>query len=153
MEEITIYKAVDGTRFDSKYDCEYYESVIDNDKQSKKWILEYLYDGLRKSDEQFKSQFNAAIAWLEKQCNQKKQVQFPKFTFDDLLALQCCMETVKKVQEDKELYEQLNLIHSKMYDAYWIEKEGKQANECTKNEQKSTDKIEPRFKVGDRRQA
>lgn len=30
MEEITIYKAVDGTRFDSKYDCEYYESVIDN---------------------------------------------------------------------------------------------------------------------------
>ena len=30
MEEITIYKAVDGTRFDSKGDCEYYESVIDN---------------------------------------------------------------------------------------------------------------------------
>lgn len=30
MEEITIYKAVDGTRFDSKCDCEYYESVIDN---------------------------------------------------------------------------------------------------------------------------
>ena len=30
MEEITIYKAVDGTRFDSKVDCEYYESVIDN---------------------------------------------------------------------------------------------------------------------------
>ena len=30
MEEITIYKAVDGTRFDSKKDCEYYESVIVN---------------------------------------------------------------------------------------------------------------------------
>ena len=30
MEEITIYQAVDGTRFDSKGDCEYYESVIDN---------------------------------------------------------------------------------------------------------------------------
>ena len=30
MKEITIYKAVDGTRFDSKYECEYYESVIDN---------------------------------------------------------------------------------------------------------------------------
>lgn len=29
MEEITIYKAVDGTRFDSEYDCEHYESVID----------------------------------------------------------------------------------------------------------------------------
>ena len=36
-------------------------------EQSKKWILEYLYDGLRKSDEQFKDQFTAAIAWLEKQ--------------------------------------------------------------------------------------
>lgn len=30
MEEITIYRAVDGTRFDSKVDCEYYESVIEN---------------------------------------------------------------------------------------------------------------------------
>lgn len=37
------------------------------DEQSKKWILEYLYDGLRKSDEQFKDQFKSAIAWLEKQ--------------------------------------------------------------------------------------
>ena len=35
-------------------------------EQSKNWILEYLYDGLRKSDEQFKDQFKAAIAWLEK---------------------------------------------------------------------------------------
>ena len=40
------------------------------DEQSKKWILEYLYDGLRKSDEQFKGQFKAAIAWLEKQGEQ-----------------------------------------------------------------------------------
>lgn len=30
MEEITIYKAVDGTKFDSKGDGEYYESVINN---------------------------------------------------------------------------------------------------------------------------
>ena len=68
-----------------------------------------------------------AIAWLEKQGEQKKRMYFPKFTFDDILALQCCMETVKKVQEDKELYEQLTLIHSKMYDAYWFEKQGEQA--------------------------
>ena len=65
-----------------------------------------------------------AITWLEKQDEQKKQMYFPKFTFNDILALQCCMETVKKVKEDKELYEQLNLIHSKIYDAYWIEKQG-----------------------------
>lgn len=36
-------------------------------EQHRKWILEYLYDGLRKSDEQFKDHFKTAIAWLEKQ--------------------------------------------------------------------------------------
>ena len=41
------------------------------DEQHRKWILEYLYDGLQKSDEQFKDQFNSAIAWLEKQGEQK----------------------------------------------------------------------------------
>ena len=41
------------------------------DEQSRKWILEYLYDGLRRSDEQFKGQFKCAIAWLEKQVEQK----------------------------------------------------------------------------------
>lgn len=41
------------------------------DEESKKWILEYLYDGMRKSDEQFKNQFECAIAWLEKQGKQK----------------------------------------------------------------------------------
>lgn len=30
MEKITIYKAVDGTRFDRKADCEYYESICKN---------------------------------------------------------------------------------------------------------------------------
>ena len=75
-----------------------------------------------------RNRFNELVAWLEKQGKQKKQAHFPKFTFDDVLALQCCMETVKKVQEDKELYEKLNLIHSKMYDAYWLEKQDEQAS-------------------------
>lgn len=43
------------------------------DEQHRKWILEYLYDGLQKSDEQFKSQFKCAIAWLEKQ-GEKKEI-------------------------------------------------------------------------------
>ena len=37
----------------------------------------------------------------------------------------CCMETVKKVQEDKELYEKLNDLHSKVYDSYQLEKQDK----------------------------
>lgn len=41
------------------------------DEIHRKWILEYLYDGLRKSDEQFKDQFKSAIAWFEKQKEQQ----------------------------------------------------------------------------------
>ena len=95
------------------------------------------------------------IDWIEKQGEQKKQVHFPKFTFDDILALQCCMVTVKNVQEDNELYEQLNLIHNKMYDAYKIGKQGETSPILSnslntgKNEQKTADKVEPKFKVGD----
>lgn len=37
------------------------------DEIHRKWILEYLYDGLRKADEQFKPHFKSAIDWLEKQ--------------------------------------------------------------------------------------
>lgn len=71
---VKLQKAkVDNNVCDEKYCC-----VIDDivpelkeseDEESKKWILEYLYDGLRKSgeDEQFKNQFKAAIAWFEKQ--------------------------------------------------------------------------------------
>ena len=39
---------------------------------------------------------------LEKQDKKDNQVKLPPFTFDDILALQCCMETAKNVQEDKE---------------------------------------------------
>lgn len=81
--------------------------------------------------------FYDMIAWLEKQ---GKQTNLPQFTFDDVLALQCCMETVKKVQEDKELYERLQSIHGRLYDTYWLEKQGKQ---------KSSDKAEPKFREGD----
>lgn len=41
-----------------------------------------------------------------------------KFTFDDVLAIQCCMETVKKVQEDKALYDKLLNLHDRLYDVY-----------------------------------
>jgi len=80
------------------------------------------------------------IAWLEKQGNIDSQVKLPTFTFDDVLALQCCMETVKKVQENNELYEQLQSLHDRLHDAYWLEKQG---------EQKPADKVEPKSKIGE----
>ncbi|MBO7693552.1 MAG: hypothetical protein J6T10_13050 [Methanobrevibacter sp.] len=41
------------------------------DEKHRNWILEYLYDGLRKTDEQFKDHFKSAIDWLEKQKDSK----------------------------------------------------------------------------------
>ena len=61
---------------------------------------------------------------LEKQGDKDSQIKLPTFTFDDILALQCCMETVKKVQNDKDLYEKLNELHGRVYDAYHLEKQG-----------------------------
>lgn len=50
------------------------ELMESEDEQHRKWILEYLYDGMRKSDEQFKDQFMSAISWLEKQGEQKSKL-------------------------------------------------------------------------------
>lgn len=63
---------------------------------------------------------------IEKQGDKDSQVKLPTFTFDDILALQCCMETAKKVQNDKDLYEKLNDLHGRIYDAYYLEKQGEQ---------------------------
>ena len=58
---------------EAKLVVEYFfpELAESEDERIRKWILEYLYDGLRKSDEQFKEQFKTAIAWFEKQKEQK----------------------------------------------------------------------------------
>ena len=89
-------------------------------KQILSFLKEFEYDHYRNLD------FSSWIAWLEKQGNKDSQVKLPTFTFDDILALQCCMETVKKVQNDKDLYEKLNDLHGRIYDAYYLEKQGEQ---------------------------
>ena len=198
------------------YEAKYTE--IENE-QHRKWILEYLYDGLRKSDIQFKGDFKAAIAWLkkltpvdkeeilkgarryvalsimdfidvntqgmcmsnaecknledavvnsnwakvyafmkmklEKQDEKDSQVTLPQFTLDDILALQSCMKTAKEVQEDKDLYEILNDLHGRVYDAYQLEKQGnkpqgKSTLETVKDEKvDNADKVKPKFDVDD----
>lgn len=54
------------------------ELANNEDEENKKWILEYLYDGLRKSDEQFKEEFKCAIAWLEKQKESVDNTKYDK---------------------------------------------------------------------------
>jgi hypothetical protein len=57
------------------------------DEIHRKWILEYLYDGLRKADEQFKDHFKAAIDWLEKQKAQKPILEVSGFKVGDAVRL------------------------------------------------------------------
>lgn len=91
------------------------------DEQHRKWILDYLYDGLRKSDGQFKGQFKTAIAWLEKQGQTftKKGVYDAKHEFEK-----------QGEQDTPQVYETKDgeIITYSETDGY---------------------KIEPKFKVGD----
>lgn len=80
-------------RFAGREEIEKYESEASaqpeggifqesRDGGSKKWILEYLYDGLRKSDVQFKDQFKHAIAWLERQ-GERMYIRFGEIPADE----------------------------------------------------------------------
>lgn len=146
MNGLSIEKA---KRYDKA--IERAKGLIDFSSDSELKTLEYVFPELRESeDEKIRKEIldyidkatgcKSWVAWLEKQEDKDSQVKLPTFTFDDILALQCCMETVKKVQEDKGLYEKLNDLHGRVYDAYHLEKQG---------EQKPDDKVEPKFKVGD----
>ena len=68
-----------------------------DDEQIRKRIIQSLHGDVLDIEET-----NKAISWLKKQGDKDSQVILPPFMFDDILALQCCMETVKKVQEDKD---------------------------------------------------
>ena len=65
-----LYPGLHGA---TKEDAEHYfpELRESEDEIHRKWILEYIYDGLQKADEQFKDHFKSAIDWLEKQKEQK----------------------------------------------------------------------------------
>lgn len=91
------------------------------DEQHRKWILEYLYDGLRKSDEQFKGQFKCAIDWLESQGEQKFPIE-------------------KLPEEMKTINESLGFTTQKECDDY-----NKMVTDLIMSDD---DKDEPKFKVG-----
>ena len=63
------------------------------DEKSKKWILEYLHDGLRKSDEQFKDHFKAAISWFEKQGEKDEEILILK---DQIESLHAAIKAIKE---------------------------------------------------------
>ena len=141
-------------------------------KEGESYWIEYIGNDtyIGRSDNILNQKFHITprqlYTWLdprhpEKQGEQKQEANYPKFDFNDILALQCCMETVKKVQEDKELYGQLQSLHDRLYDAYRLEKQGKKKfiDDLTQQEamdiavakcfEQSEQKLEPKFHKGE----
>jgi len=127
------------------------------DEQHRKWILEYLYDGLRKSDEQFKDQFKSAIAWLKEQ-GQVKESSIPQHEN------KTCEENSNSLTSDGEkIRKALIRFHNSTIDIdgikgediiAWIEKQGekpqaKSALEAIKEEVvDNANKVESKFHKG-----
>ena len=108
----------------------------DNDDSIRKELLKHLKEGAEGYEPAGSSEdYSRWLAWLEKQADPVKYYEdkiVPKFTFDDVLALQCAMETANKIQNDKELYEQLVSLHNRVHDAYHLEKQGEQNHKIIK---------------------
>ncbi len=106
------------------------------DERHRKWILEYLYYGLRKADEQFKPQFEVAIAWLEKQ---GKQQGISAFEAWKDMRLEVYQQASGNRHEPNYSDDSTKMFSLNDIDEI-IEKI---------SEQKLDDKVEPKFKVGD----
>ena len=64
--------------------------------------------------------------WLEKQGKQKNKINSYKIIFEDVLALECAMKTIKRIEGGNELYEILVSLYNKIHNAYLIEKQDEQ---------------------------
>ena len=164
-----------------------------DDKQSKEWILEYLYDGLRKSDEQFKEQFKTAITCLKKHWIESKDAielelkekptKDQVWDYCNKISSEWWQITMDKWEtlsdEEKSKYNQfigfndfsdmlMNITAGALFQlrdtgkleyeegSLLLEKPDEKtypilsnSSNIGKNEQKTTDKGEPKFKIGD----
>ena len=83
---------------------------LSEDEMSRRWILAFLCDGLRKADPQFKEQFKTAIAYIEKQ---KESLHISK----------TCKENADSfTDEDKRVREELVAFFKEMQYGAWHEK-------------------------------
>lgn len=146
------------------------ELIESTNEQIKQALLEFFSAGAKNNETTCDIPDYKIVSLLEKQGKKDSQVIFPTFTFDDILALECCM---KEVEKDKKLYNQLQSLHNRVHGAYWLNREEEQketlCNKCRKEqychscqditelrrcvlehqcEQKSN-KVEPKYKVGD----
>ena len=139
-DEFTVQEALDWLEKQSKNDSieqvfrplagcdidEAAEQAVNIQKQGKNIVLAFNGAYIPVKGKTTNEIFDEYISWLEKQGEKDSQLIPTTITFDDILALQCCMEIVEKVQKDKDLYEQLRSLHNKLHYAYWLEKQGEQ---------------------------
>lgn len=132
LERARKHRNNDGLTFEQyeTIDIIFPEFQESEDEEIRKWLIAQLQIKIG-DNATLDNMIYKAIAWLGKQGKKESQVKYPTFTFDDILALQCCMETAKKVQKDKDLYEKLNDLHGRMYDAYHFEKQRKDTLSCS----------------------
>jgi hypothetical protein len=108
------------------------------DGKSKKWILEYLHDGLRKSDEQFKDHFKAAISWLEKQCEKSMdKLQVSGELYEYIRNTCACIDDALSSETLADINDYLSMAERSAKSAFdMIEKQ---------SEQKLADNVEPKY--------
>lgn len=104
------------------------------DEKSKEWILECLYDGLRKSDEQFKNHYKTAISWLENQGKKKHSVP----TSVDKMMIRIIEDAICTNEAQELVKTKYGLELNDLAD--WLEMQ---------RELKPSDNVKSKFKVGD----
>lgn len=63
------------------------------------------------------------ITWLEKQDKQTNKINSYEFTFEDVLASECAMNTAKIIKDDEELYKMLVPLYNKIHKYYLLGKQ------------------------------
>lgn len=115
--EYTIPEGMEAIVQDGKVVVRQKES---EDEIHRKWILEYLYDGLRKADEQFKGQFKSAIEWLEKQ---KEEEGYEAIPVESTLEYKLGFKAGKESEKQKE-QKPVNNSASTMIPSCWSDENG-----------------------------
>lgn len=141
-----------GTQFESALRTLIPELKESEDEQNRKWILEYLYDGLRKSDEQFKDQFKCAIAWLKKQGERNTdnsiwyKVEPEEYVLEKTLI---CKKNGEIDLVEHTLLSETDAEYALPISSLGIPKSLEKQGEQNLANSAKTCKVEPKFKVGD----
>ncbi len=108
------------------------ELAESEDEMIRKEIINYLKCFIPHNEDDLVAKSKLWIAWLEKQ-GENSKVIFPTFTFDDILAIQCCMQAMSKSEE---LYKKLQSLHDRLHEVYGLENHGEHKPSWSEEDEK-----------------